>query len=163
MVPITGILTKMDPSKKDLYTAKRPSGVNTEDPAISCAWENLRSDSTDCNWILLFLNTPSVVAVRGTGDGGVPEFISNLNDDEILFGAIRLVIEGQVKFFHVFFVGQNVGAMKKGKASLYEAGVFQALEGAHGKLSFSGGLESCTLDAFADQLNKITRNKFGTF
>jgi hypothetical protein len=32
--------------------------------------------------------------------------------------ALRCSVDEKVKFFHVYFVGQSVSAMKKGKASL---------------------------------------------
>ena len=36
----------MDPTKKELYTAKRSSGVDLTDPAISEEWEKVKSDNS---------------------------------------------------------------------------------------------------------------------
>mgnify|MGYP003385774428 FL=1 len=36
----------MDPTKKELYGAKRSSGVDTSDPEIAEAWEKVKDDNT---------------------------------------------------------------------------------------------------------------------
>jgi hypothetical protein len=36
----------MDPTKKELYSAKRSSGVDTSDPEIAAAWERVKDDAT---------------------------------------------------------------------------------------------------------------------
>jgi hypothetical protein len=36
----------MDPTKKELYGAKRSSGVDMSDPEIAAAWERVKDDST---------------------------------------------------------------------------------------------------------------------
>jgi hypothetical protein len=110
----------MDPTKKELYTAKRASGVNCDDPNIADAWQRLRSDDDPMNWMLMYLATNTSIAVKSSGSGGIEEFISNMNDDEILFGAFRAQVSGGMKFFHVFFTGSNVSGIKKGKASMFE-------------------------------------------
>ena len=110
--------------------------------------------------MILFMASATTVAVKSSGSGGIHEFIDNLNDDEILFGALRVSIGSQVKFYHVFFVGSNVGGMKRGKATLYESAVFQALEGGHGKITFSEGKESCTATAIAAQISTLSRTEF---
>lgn len=32
-------------------------------------------------------------------------------------------MKGNVKFYHIYFIGSNVGGMKKGKGSLYTTGI----------------------------------------
>lgn len=114
----------MDPTKKELYTATRPSGVNVGDPLIFDGWSKIRSNDA-CNWILLQLVGPTTVGVKATGAGGVDELISTVSDDDILFGAFRVHVAGQVKFYHFLFLGATASGMKKGKASMYESGIFQ--------------------------------------
>ena len=146
----------MDPTKKELYVAKRPSGVNTEDPAIQEGWDRVRNDEDNsATWLLLSLNN-TVVSVKSVG-AGIDEFISQLNDDEILFGGIRASINDQTKFFHVYFVGSNVEGMKKGKASLYESGIFQVLEGCGGKIQLSNGLQDVTKDEIISRIRGVTK------
>lgn len=145
----------MDYNKKELYTAKRSSNVNVDNPNIASTWEQLRSDASTTNWLLMHLIQPTVVAVKASGSGGVSEFIRNLTNDDIYFGAIRCSVGSGVKFIHVYFVGSDVGGMKKGKASMYESGIFQALEGAHGKIQFVNGLEEISPEKVSSQIQSI--------
>jgi hypothetical protein len=132
----------MNPEKKELYTAKRSSGVDVSDPAISQAWSDLRTEGSPVSWMLMYLSAPQVVSVKSLGGGGPAEMISNMSDDEICFGAIRALVGGQMRYYYVYFTGDNVNGMKKGKASMYESGIFQALDGGHGKLQFAGMSET---------------------
>ena len=52
------------------------------------------------------------------------------DDDDMYYGALRCSVDEQVKFFHVYFVGQSVSAMKKWRASSKQA-IFNLVE-AHG-------------------------------
>jgi hypothetical protein len=148
----------MDPTKKELYTAKRSSNVDVSDPLISEGWEKVRSDIEDTNWIILYLSNPTTVSVKSVGSGGAEEFISNLNDDEILFGGLRAQVNDTVKFYHIYFVGSNVNALKKGKASMFESGIFQSLVGAHGKFEFSSGLEDISYEKIVEKIQKLSKS-----
>jgi len=149
----------MDYNKKELYTAKRSSNINVDDVNISITWEQLRSDSS-INWMLLHLVQTTVVAVKSFGSGGMTEFIHHLTNDDILFGALRCKVGGSIKFIHIYFVGSDVGAMKKGKASMYESGIFQALDGAHGKIQFVNGLEEVTEEKISSEIQNILNTTF---
>lgn len=46
--------------------------------------------------------------------------------------------------------------MKKGKGSLYKSAVFNGFDGAHGELSFVGGLEETTRSTFLNQIQALT-------
>lgn len=105
----------MDYNKKELYTAKRSSNVQVDDPAIASTWEQVRSDAVATNWMLLYLSQPTVVAVKASGSGGIEELIQNLSDDDIFFGAIRCKIGGGIKFIHIYFVGSNVGEWRRAR------------------------------------------------
>lgn len=145
----------MDPSKKELYTAKRASNVNVDDPRIAETWNLVRSDSSPENWMVLGFSAPTSVCVNSFGSGGVEELIAHLNDDEILFCALRCSISGATKFFHLFFVGENVSGMKRGKSTMYESGIFQAIGGAHGKISCTNGKGEVTKEFIQGQIMKI--------
>jgi len=128
----------MQTDKKELYTAKRSSNINVEED-VAGAWEHVRSDDRGENWLLCKVLTGTTsCTLHGTGTNGLPELLAALTQDEIFYGAIRVTIRGQVKFFHVYFVGEDVGGMKKGKGALWKAGILQALEGAHGELALDG-------------------------
>jgi hypothetical protein len=145
----------MDPTKKDLYTAKRPSGVDTSDPEVQNVIEKLRSDSDPVNWIILKLNGTAAI-VHGYGPDGISEFSSNLNDEDIYYGAIRCVVDDLVKFYHVFFVGQQVGGMKRGKASLYKSAIFSLVD-AQGEIACVTGCDDYSEQYLLDQIRTLSK------
>jgi hypothetical protein len=149
----------MDPTKpKDFYTAKRESRVDTSDPSISEAWEKIRSNEDPLNWALLSLlsQQPTCVTLKVAGSGGISEMIQNLSEEEFSFGVIRVLIGGQPKFFQIYYVGENVSGIKRGKASLLESGIFQGtFEGTHGKIQFNG-LTEFTPENLRSKLQKLT-------
>jgi len=147
----------MNHEKKELYTAKRASGVDVSDPAIQEAWIRLRADADTHNYLLLGFSEGVKISVKSTGSGGLDELRSNLSDDEILFGAIRVHLSsGLSKFFHLFFVGSNVSAMKKGKSGMFKSGVLQSLEGAHGEINLTEGVDGASKDNIVSQIIKLT-------
>lgn len=42
----------MDPTKKELYTAKRSTNLDISDESISSIWSNIRAESPEA-WLLL--------------------------------------------------------------------------------------------------------------
>ena len=147
----------MNHEKKELYTAKRASGVDVSDPAIQDAWAAVRADSDDRNYVLLGFAEGTRIYVKANGSGGLNEMISKLSDDEILFGALRVQLSsGGAKIFHLFFVGSNVSVMKKGKSGMFKSGVFQSLEGAHGEINLTEGVEGSTKEIIISQILKLT-------
>lgn len=143
----------MDPTKKELYTAKRPSGLDTSDPAIQGLIEQLRSDEDPLNWVL-FKSNGTTLAAHGAGNGGLAELSAALTDDEVLYGALRCKVDGKVRFYHLYFVGQNVGALKKGKASMYKSAVFSLIE-AHGEITCTTGMEEYSEDFVLNYISKL--------
>lgn len=145
----------MDPTKKELYTAKRSSGLDTSsDGEVAPAVEQLRSDADPINWVALTVQN-NIVRLTGKGGGGLAELCSTINDDDIFFAAFRCQVGGQVKFYHLFFVGQNVGGMKKGKASLHKSGVFQLID-AHGEISCVNGMDELSVDFLRAEVQKLS-------
>jgi hypothetical protein len=49
-----------------------------------------------------------------------------------------------------------LGGMKKGKGSLYKSAIFNAFEGAHGELTFVGGMEDASKASFINQIQSLT-------
>ncbi|RYG64336.1 hypothetical protein EON64_14220 [archaeon] len=146
----------MDPTKKELYTAKRSAGINTDDPDVVQAVQRLKEDSDPTNWLLMRVENNTILKLVSSGSGGVGELISNLTADDIFYGAVKAMVDGKVKFFHVYVVGENVAAMKKGKGSLHKGAAFQAVE-AHGELNCSVELSELTRDYMVGEIVKLTR------
>jgi len=130
----------MDPSKKELYTAKRSSGIDTSSEAVGRAYASVRDDGSDDNFLLTNVLEQRVELVA-TGSGGLEELLQHINADDIYYGFIRVTASSRIKFVHLFIVGENVGGMKKGKASLYKNSI-QALFEGHGEVQANGNDES---------------------
>lgn len=117
----------MDPTKKELYTAKRTSGVDVSSPAIAAAWGRVRSDESETNWCLLGYSAANCIDVVGSGAGGFEELLAHLCDDKALFGGLRAINgEGKVKFYFIFFVGKNLGGMARGNSIVLDS-LFSAI------------------------------------
>jgi hypothetical protein len=106
----------MDPTKKELYTAKRSSDVNVSSPAIRAAWAAIRSDADPTDWALLqYTGQPGVIDVVATGSGGVDEMLTHLSDDKVSFVGGRRSRGGATRFYFFYFVGRDIGSMARGE------------------------------------------------
>ena len=146
----------MDPEKKELYVSKKKSGLNTE-VDISPVVSRLKNDDGDVNWLLMTVDAANnALQVHGCGCGGMEELTACLNDETIFYGVFKCKIAGKAKYFHLYFVGPNVSAMKKGKGSLNKNAIFQLVD-AHGEVSCSTGLESFNKDFVVGELARMVR------
>lgn len=146
----------MDVTKKELYTAKRSGGLQTDDPAISSASVNLRSTESSVNWMLLKIVNGNQLSLAGQGEGGVCELLANLSDDEVYFGAFHCQVGKMTKTFHIFFVGGSVPALRKGKASLHKNAALAVVE-AHGEIAYNGDLSSFDENVIRQEIAKQMR------
>ncbi|KAJ1423740.1 hypothetical protein B484DRAFT_451761 [Ochromonadaceae sp. CCMP2298] len=143
----------MDPTKKELYTAKRPSGLDTSSPELATLVQAFRSDEDATNW-LVFKVAGSSVAAHGSGSDGLVGLLDALNDEDVYYAALRCSIGGMVKFYHIYFVGENVGGLKKGKACLFKPAVFGLVD-AHGEVSCVDGKDECTEQFVRGAISKL--------
>ena len=102
------------------------------DPAISQAYDDVRSDSTETNWLKIGYESAAKLVLVGTGTGGLEEFVSQFGDDtECAFGYARVVTGDEeskrVKFVLFAWTGDNAGIMKKAKMSVHKANVKEVL------------------------------------
>lgn len=107
------------------------------------------------NWLLLSYADSTRMRVCGCGEGGLDALLGLLNDDEAFFGCLRIQIKGAVKFFSFAFIGDNLGGMKRGKASMHKSGVLNTFE-CHGSVS-SEGLGGATREAIVRQVAQQSR------
>lgn len=150
----------MEVEKKELYTAKRPSGLNTSEINLEPVVCRLKADEGDVNWMLMTVSGANALELCGCGDGGFDELVTNLNDSIISYGVFKCLVAGSPKFFHLFFVGPDVSAMKKGKGSMNKNAIFQLIE-AHGEVQCASGKESFTREFLLEELAKTTRVSAG--
>ena len=93
-------------------------GIDLSDPAILESWSQVTGPESE-NWVLLHLPTTNVASFYKKGTT-VEELLSvGFDDDNVYFGAVRVTIESQTKYFKFSFIGTNVSGMKKAKVSIY--------------------------------------------
>ncbi|KAJ3039715.1 hypothetical protein HDV00_011947 [Rhizophlyctis rosea] len=97
---------------------------------IAGAYEDVRNDKTDTNWLLLEYtdDKSDVLRLSTTGTGGLDEFKARLKDDQPAFGFLRMVIGNdelskRAKFVLVSWCGPQVKVMRKAKLSVHIADV----------------------------------------
>ncbi|KAJ3049092.1 hypothetical protein HK097_009882 [Rhizophlyctis rosea] len=97
---------------------------------ISAAYEDVRNDKTDTNWLLLEYadDKSDVLRLSATGTGGLDEFKGKLKDDQPAFGFLRITIGNdelskRAKFVLVSWCGPQVKVMRKAKLSVHIADV----------------------------------------
>ena len=145
----------MDPTKKELYEAKRDSGIRIDDPIIIEAWQRVRSEEDPTNFLLLRYVSQRDITLLSAGHGGFDELLSKLQDDEVIFGAFRARLNGMTKYFTIMFTGNNVGGMKKGKASLHKAGVLNFFDGSHGEITINNGTEGASRELVINEICRL--------
>jgi len=92
------------------------------------AYEDVRNDGTPTNWALLSYDENTIV-LSCTGSD-FDEFASKFNDDERLFGYLRVTTgeepnfkSKRAKFVLITWIGANVSALKRAKVSTDKATV----------------------------------------
>jgi hypothetical protein len=102
------------------------SGLN--DPAIAAAYDAVRSDKDETNWLLISYAGASgnALELSGTGTGGLSELTGKLDDGQAQYGYVRVEYANdsestRVKFALVVWIGENTKVMRKARVSI-EAG-----------------------------------------
>jgi len=98
------------------------AATDIQQEPINAAYEDVRNDSTPTTWALLSYEGNSIV-LNGTGDD-YADFQSKFNDDERLFGFVRMTTgeepafkSARAKFVLVTWIGAEVNALKRAKVS----------------------------------------------
>ncbi|KAI8903388.1 hypothetical protein EDD86DRAFT_215255 [Gorgonomyces haynaldii] len=114
---------------------------------IAAAYEDVRNDKTDTNWLLLEYQDEKtdVLKLTGTGTGGLAEFKNALKPDRAAFGYVRMVVGNdelskRAKFVLVSWCGPQVKVMRKAKLSVHIADVKKVVS------SFAIEVQAVSLD-----------------
>ncbi|CAF0775232.1 unnamed protein product [Brachionus calyciflorus] len=90
---------------------------------IRQAYESVRDDKTEVNWAV-FKYDGNKIEVANTGVD-YQEFLSHFDDNERLFGYLRMYtgdeLSKRAKFAFITWIGQGVGAIKRAKVSIDKA------------------------------------------
>ena len=111
-------------------------GMKTADAAVAAVidgWARVRDDSmTSVEWVVYVLDGKTYkLAAEGSGR---PELLNALDEAAVNFCGL---LDGPVnarKFYHLLYVGADVGIIKKNKAQLQKNAVFNAMPGAAGEV-----------------------------
>eukprot|EP00842_Homolaphlyctis_polyrhiza_P003315 jgi/Hompol1/3985/HPOL_003426-RA len=109
--------------------------MSTLDAGVAAAYEDVRNDKTETNWLLLeYLDDKSdTLKVASTGKGGLAEFKSNLKEDKAAFGYLRMIVGNdelsrRAKFVLVSWCGNKVKVMRKAKLSVHLGDVKKVIQ-----------------------------------
>jgi len=104
--------------------------ADVSDSEISTAYEEVRSNKTDTNWLLLDYEGPKSdkLKLTATGKGGLEELKTHLSDANASFAYVRVSYKNdeesqREKFFLVIWIGNGVKVMRRGKISVHSADV----------------------------------------
>ncbi|GJP51777.1 hypothetical protein CLOM_g10919 [Closterium sp. NIES-68] len=105
-------------------------------PGCSEAYRAVFSDDTPESWCWLGYEGNSLVPL-GTGTGDVNEMVAKCEDNNILYGLLRLVKmddggdSKRVKFVFITWVGESASPLKKGKVALHKKDCATLFQGFH--------------------------------
>ncbi|KAJ1502192.1 hypothetical protein HMI54_008882 [Coelomomyces lativittatus] len=108
------------------------SGITSSED-IQIAYEDVRNDKTDTNWLYVtYVEGSDSLKLCSKGSGGLNEFLKELKDDQAGYGYIRMMVGNdslskRSKFVLVSWVGEQVKVMRKAKVSVHLADVKKVL------------------------------------
>lgn len=122
----------MNPEKKELYTAKRSSGLDTS--TDSRVEENLANfKANDDNRLIILTLDKSKLTFHAISSS-VKSLCEHHSEESIFYVALKAKICGRMKVFVFCYIGEAVGGMARGKASMYKSAVFNLIDN-HGEIS----------------------------
>ncbi|KZO94180.1 actin depolymerizing protein [Calocera viscosa TUFC12733] len=108
--------------------------ADVSDPAIADAYQDVRSDKSDTNWLLLSYEgaKSDKLVLSSTGKGGLKELAEALDDTQAQFAYARVTYSNDTqsvrsKFVLVTWIGPGTRVMRKAKVSVQAADVKRAL------------------------------------
>ena len=111
-------------------------GMKTADAAVAAVvdgWARVRDDSmSNVEWVVYVLDGKTYkLAAEGSGR---PELLNALDEAAVNFGGFLDGPPDARKFYHLLYVGADVGIIKRNKAQLQKNAVFNAMPGAAGEV-----------------------------
>ncbi|KAK1242428.1 hypothetical protein MKX07_000414 [Trichoderma sp. CBMAI-0711] len=107
-------------------------------PDIVAAYDDVRNDKKDTNWMLLSYAAPvgNKLTLTQTGSGGLEELVQALDDGQVQYGYVRIEYANdkestRVKFVLAVWIGKNTKVMRKARVSVESGDVKKALQHHH--------------------------------
>jgi len=108
--------------------------ADVSDPEIQNAYEEVRSDKSAINWLIIDYTTDKSdkLSLTETGEGGLNELKEKFMEGKASFGYVRVDYANdkesqRSKFVFVIWIGDGVKVMRKAKLSVHTADVKQVL------------------------------------
>ncbi|RDW66433.1 hypothetical protein BP6252_10068 [Coleophoma cylindrospora] len=108
------------------------SGANS--PEILAAYDAVRSDKDETNWLIISYAAASgdALALTSTGTGGLPELAGKLDESQAQYAYVRVEYANdteskRVKFALVIWIGEGTKVMRKAKVSIQSGEVKRVL------------------------------------
>ncbi|KZZ91725.1 ADF-like domain-containing protein [Moelleriella libera RCEF 2490] len=113
-------------------------------PEISQAYEAVRSDKDETNWLLISYAeaTGNKLTLSKTGTGGISELAEALDDSQVQYGYVRVEYANdkestRVKFALIVWIGENTKVMRKARVSVESGEVKRILS--HHSIALTAG------------------------
>jgi hypothetical protein len=143
---------------------KQSSNVSFPDEkALRAAIQDVRTDSSDTNWVLASYDAPnsSNVILLGSGAGGSAELLKYLKDDIVAYGLVRQAEKfddsSRAMFAFVNWTGENIHRMLRAKLSTHSGAIKDIFSPYH--VSINASLES---EISSDIITTTIRETMGT-
>ncbi|KAK7039565.1 actin depolymerizing protein [Favolaschia claudopus] len=108
--------------------------ADVSDPAIDEAYQDVRSDKSDTNWLLLDYESDrsDTLKLTSTGKGGLAELREILDEDKASYAYVRVAYSNdkestREKFILVTWIGPHCKIMRKAKIGVHTSDVKSAL------------------------------------
>jgi hypothetical protein len=128
--PSSGGFAKVAGGSGGVAAPKTTDNVKFGDEGgIRRAIQDVRSDATPTNWVLLTYDGPNsnTIVLAGSGSGGSAELISHLRDDIVAYGLVRqderYDDSVRVMFCFINWVGENIPRMQKARIGTHSGAV----------------------------------------
>ncbi|KAK3695694.1 hypothetical protein B0T22DRAFT_373071 [Podospora appendiculata] len=105
-----------------------------DSPAILAAYDAVRSDKDETNWLLISYAaaTGNQLELTKTGTGGLAELASELDDGQVQYAYVRVEYANdseskRIKFALVIWIGPHTKVMRKARVSFESGAVKKVL------------------------------------
>ncbi|PSS18635.1 hypothetical protein M430DRAFT_140028 [Amorphotheca resinae ATCC 22711] len=105
-----------------------------DSPEILAAYDAVRSDKDETNWLLISYAaaTGDALKLTATGTGGLEELTTKLDDSQAQYAYVRVEYANdteskRVKFVLVIWIGEGTKVMRKARVSIESGAVKKAL------------------------------------
>lgn len=108
-----------------------------DEEAFHSALKSLRDNTSQTEWLLVghAENSNEAVHLVGSGSGGYEELSANFDESSVMYGLIRVIqkidLSTTTKFVYIYFIGEKVPALQRGKIASTASAVKSSLSPYH--------------------------------